>query len=343
MIGATNTMKNPISVKENARRIMQFDHPEWVMTGLPTWDCSYAGVNQEPLEGPGGHDSPVGTRWRDCWGVGYHKEIDGVMGYPCEHPIEDLSVISSYTPPSPDDPRLYQRIYTRAKEFPHNDAFLSGNHRNTIWERLYRLLGMEAAMIGFMEEPDAIRELIHMIMDFQLGIAKHYSNVGVEVVNMGDDLGTQKGLLFSIDILHEFFVPEYRRLFSFYKERGVFINFHSCGHIEPILEVFMDLGVDILNPLQESANDLVEIRRRTQGRMALMGGVSSDLIVQGPADRIRATVKERIVQLGVDGGYFCGPDQEMPWPEDHYAAFVHAVEEYGTYGRNHDATKPDAE
>jgi len=326
-----------ISQKENVLRIMRFDHPGWVMIGPPTWDCSHAGVNQESLEGLGDHDSPVGTRWRDCWGVGFHKEMEGVMGFPCEHPIKDLARLSDYQPPSPDDPRLCQRIYERAKAFPGTDAFLSGSHRSTLWERLYKLLGMEEAMIAFTEEPEAIRELIHLIMDFQLGIAKHYCNVGVEMVGLGDDLGTQRGLLFSPDILQEFFVPEYRRLISFYKEKGVYINFHSCGYIEPVLDVFMDLGVDILNPLQANANDLLEIRRRTQGRMALLGGVSSDLIVQGPVEKIRAAVKERIEQLGADGGYFCAPDQGMPWPKEHYEALQNAVEEYGRYplGRIH--------
>ena len=93
----------------------------------------------------------------------------------------------------------------------------------------------------------------------------------------------------------------------------------------------MDLGVDVLNPLQESANDLQLVRERTQGRMALQGGISSGLIVAGPAEMIRQEVRHRIYQLGQHGGYFCGPDQGMPWPEEHIRALRGAVEEYGTY------------
>jgi uroporphyrinogen decarboxylase len=155
--------------------------------------------------------------------------------------------------------------------------------------------------------------------------------VGVEMVSVSDDLGTQCGLLLSPDIVHEFFVPEYRRLFALYKTRKVLINFHSCGHIAPLLDVFMELGVDILNPVQATANDLAVVRQKTAGRMALQGGISSGLIAQGPASAIRAEVRRRIWQLGRDGGYFCGPDQGMPWPEAHIQALRDAVDEFGHY------------
>jgi uroporphyrinogen decarboxylase len=126
-------------------------------------------------------------------------------------------------------------------------------------------------------------------------------------------------------------LPEYRRLFDFYNERGILINFHSCGHIAPILEMFMDLGVDILNPAQASANDLDEVRRRTQGRMALQGGVRSSTIVAGPTEAIHDEVARRLWQLGREGGYFCGPDQGMPWPAEHIQALHDAVDELGCY------------
>lgn len=193
------------------------------------------------------------------------------------------------------------------------------------------LVGMENAMCYFHDEPDAMREVLHRIMDFQLGIARHYLRLGVEMVRMGDDLGTQCGLLLSPALVEEFLVPEYRRLFALYKANGVLVNFHSCGHIEPLLDVFMELGVDILNPVQASANNLDEVRARTAGRMALQGGVASGLIAVGPIEAIRREVHRRIWQLGRDGGYFCGPDQYMPWPEAHIQALRDAVTEYGQY------------
>ena len=109
------------------------------------------------------------------------------------------------------------------------------------------------------------------------------------------------------------------------------IGFHSCGNIGSVLETFMQLGVNVLNPIQATANDLGKVRGLTQERMALQGGISSALIMEGPMERIVAEVRKRIRQLGREGGYFCGPDQGLPYPQEHLDALHRAIEEYGRY------------
>ena len=193
------------------------------------------------------------------------------------------------------------------------------------------LVGMENMMYYFYEEPEYAAEILHRIMDFQLGIAKHYIAVGVEVVSLGDDMGTQYSLLFSREIFDRFLRPEYERLFSFYHDRGVLINFHSCGHIEPLLDTFIELGVDILNPVQATANNLARVIEKTHGKMALQGGISTALLMDGPTEAIRATVRDTIALLGKDSGYFCVPDQVLPFPQEHLDALWDAVREFGRY------------
>jgi uroporphyrinogen decarboxylase len=320
-----------MNAKKNARRIIEFANPERVVTAPPSHNVAFYGANHEGFAGEG-HHLPVGTQWVDIWGVRWHREHEGVMGFPRGHPLADLPAsLDAYPWPDPDDPRICDQIYEQAKGWDRKDSFLTGSHRDTLWEKSYMLVGMEAMMIDFHAEPAAARELLHRIMDFHLGIARHYLAVGVEMVGLSDDLGTQRGLLLSPKVIHEFLVPEYRRLFDLYKEHGVLINFHSCGHIMPLLETFMDLGVHILNPIQATANDLPQLRKITQGRMALQGGVSSATLVKGPVEAIRAEVAERLWQLGSEGGYFCGPDQGMLWPESHIQALRDAVAEFGTY------------
>lgn len=274
----------------------------------------------------------MGSRWTDIWGTTWHREHEGVMGFPRGHPLANLvEALPGYAWPDTNDERICSQIYEQAKDWNRNETFLTGSHRDTLWEKSYMLVGMENVMCFFYTEPEAVRELLHRIMDFQLGIVKHYLSVGVEMVTMSDDLGTQNGLLLSPEIIQEFLVPEYRRLFNIYKQHGVIINFHSCGNITPILDMFMDLGVDILNPIQATANNLDELRRITQNRMVLQGGVSSATIVSGPVEAIRREVAQRIWQLGRDGGYFCCPDQGMPWPAEHIQAMNAAVGEFGKY------------
>jgi uroporphyrinogen decarboxylase len=320
----------PMTAKENALRIIRFDHPERVVAGPPHFGLSYYGCNHEGFAG-GGHDMPVGSKWIDIWGTEWHKEHEGVMGFPRGNPLADLGALKSYRWPKPDDPRICAKIPAMRSAFAGEDAFLTGVHRDTLWEKAYMLVGMEAMMVYFHTEPNFAREVLHRIMDFQLGIARHYLDCGIEIAFLGDDLGTQTGPLLGPRLVEEFLVPEYRRLTSLYKSRGVLIDFHSCGNVASVIEPFVELGVDILNPLQATANDLPRIRAATQGRMALKGGVSTATVMAGPVERIEREVRERLWQLGREGGYFCTFDQWLPFPQEHIDAVNRAVEEYGRY------------
>jgi len=321
-------MTQPLSAKENALRNVRFDHPERITCELPAYTLRYLGCNHEGFQG-GGHDSPVGTHWVDIWGTRWQKELDGVMGFPRGHPLAGVSAIKNYRWPNPDDERIAGQIYQMAEVFQGGDLFLAGSHRDTLWEKAYMLVGMEQLMLFFFDEPGFVREVLHHIMDFHLGIAAHYLKLGVELVFFSDDLGTQIGPLINPRIVRDFFLPEYSRLFDLYKRHHVLVEFHSCGHIQPFLEMFMDLGVDVLNPIQATANDLGKVRAITQGRMALHGGISSAIVMDGPVERIEDEVSRRIAQLGRSGGYFCSVDQGLPFPESHRQAMHRAIQKYG--------------
>jgi len=319
-----------VNAKENALRIIRFDHPERVVSGIPAYNIHYHGCHHRSFDG-GGDGSPVGSRWFDIWGTGWRKIHADVMGLPDINPLSEVGNLKSYSWPEPDDERICGKIYQMADEFPGGDWFLAGSHRDTLWEKSYMLVGMENMMMYFFTEPEFVREVLHRIMDFQLSIAEHYIKLGVEFASLGDDLGTQRGPLINPEIIDEFFVPEYERLFRRYRDEGVLIGFHSCGSIGSFMDMFMELGVDILNPIQATANDLDEIRAITYGRMALEGGVSSATIMAGPVDKIHAEVQQRLWQLGRNGGYFCRADQGMPYPKAHIDALYEAIEKYGHY------------
>jgi uroporphyrinogen decarboxylase len=321
-----------MTARENALRIIGFDHPERVVSGPPTYGIAYRGANHEGYAG-GGHDCPVGSVWTDIWGTVWHKEHADVMGFPRGNPLPDATALRAYRWPDPDDERICGPLHEAAGRFPGGDLFLSGSHRDTLWEKAYMLVGMERMMVAFHAEPGFAREVLRRIMDFQLGIARHYLAVGVEMVGMSDDLGSQRGPLLSPATVAEFLAPEYRRLFDLYRQHGVIVNFHSCGKVEACLDLFLDLGVHILNPVQASANDLEFVRRKTHGRMALQGAVGTRTLMDGPPAAITTEVRDRIALLGRDGGYFCAPDQGMPFPPAHIAAFDKALEQYGRYER----------
>lgn len=317
--------------KENALQIVRFGTPEKIVWHMPEYNLTYLGCNHESFEGMGDH-CPVGSRWVDIWGTGWHKEHEGVMGMPEVYPLDEPEKLADYVWPDPRDPRLIGQTAEQYARFSKDaDVFLQGRHRDTLWEKAYMLVGMENLMIYMYTEPEFVKEVLRRIMDFQLGIAETFLSYGVELVRLADDLGTQHSLLMSREMIEEFLVPEYRRLIALYKRHGVIIEFHSCGCVEEIVDLFIDLGIDILNPLQASANNLEKILARAQGKLCLRGGIDTELIASGSREAIEADVREKILLLGQHGGYFCSPDQKIPWTDEQYGYFTQALAKYGRY------------
>lgn len=162
--------------KENALEVIRFGRPERVPWGVPFKRVACLGCDHQGFAG-GGHQSPVGTAWTDIWGVVWRRELEGVMGFPRGHPLAEFpAAMKSYRWPDPDDERIVARIYEHADRFRSegiDNHFLMGAHRDLLWEKAYMLVGMEELLCAFRTEPQAVRDLLRRITDFQLGIARH--------------------------------------------------------------------------------------------------------------------------------------------------------------------------
>src|SRR5664280_1831135 len=120
--------------KENALRVLRFDHPERAVGGLGgPWVC-YTGCNHESFDGIGNGETPVGTVWTDIWGTVWQQELPGIMGFPRQHPLAEIQSLRSYCWPDPNDERICGAIYSGAKGSNGGD-FLTGSHRQTLWEK----------------------------------------------------------------------------------------------------------------------------------------------------------------------------------------------------------------
>ncbi len=317
--------------KQNALEIIRFGKPEKIVWHIPEYNLTYLGCNHESFDGQG-DDAPVGSEWTDVWGTGWKKIHEGVMGLPEVYPLDAPEKLAGYTWPNPRDERITGGIFKLRAQFDaSSDVYLTGRHRDTLWEKAYMLVGMEDLMVYFYTEPEFVKTVLKHIMDFQLGIAESYLKCGVEVVRLGDDLGAQSGPLLSPDTIREFLVPEYKRLISLYKKHGVLVEFHSCGCVQDLIDIFLELEIDVLNPIQATANNLELIRQKTSGRLCIRGGIATNLIAGGTREEIEADVRKKICLLGQNAGYFCSPDQKIPWTDESYAWFTAALAKYGRY------------
>jgi uroporphyrinogen decarboxylase len=161
----------------------------------------------------------------------------------------------------------------------------------------------------------------------------------VDVVQEGDDYGGQQGLLISPQIWREVFKPRLRQLFSHIKRCAphVFIFFHSCGSIYEIIPDLIEVGVDILNPVQVAAANMDTKRLKREFGDCLTfwgGGVDTQRVLpRGTTEQVREEVKRRIEDLAPGGGFVFATvhNIQADVPPENILAMWEAVQEFGRY------------
>jgi uroporphyrinogen decarboxylase len=247
--------------------------------------------------------------------------------------LPDLSRLDQFAFPDPDEMFVISDDTRRYLDgLDRSQCFVLGQQTYFLFERAWALMGMEAFMEAFHTNPGGLRRLLGRITDYNRRIFELYMELGCDGVSFSEDLGTQRSLMVSPSHFREFFLPEYGRAFEPVRAAGGMVNFHSCGCIMDIVDGLIELGVEILNPVQARANDLAELKRRCHGKMALMGGIDTQhVLMRGTPDDVTAEVRRVIDILAPGGGYICGPDQGMPFPDENIAALWRSAEEYNPY------------
>jgi uroporphyrinogen decarboxylase len=160
----------------------------------------------------------------------------------------------------------------------------------------------------------------------------------VDIVKIGDDLGTQKSLLISPEMYRRVLKPIHAELVAFIKERTrAKVLFHTDGDVFPLIEDFIEIGIDILNPIQTSAgkmSNLEELKARFRGRIVLCGGIDTHHVLPaGTPDDVRRETKRVIEILAPGGGYLVSSVHTImdDVPPENILAMVDAVEAFGRY------------
>lgn len=272
--------------------------------------------------------------WTDAWGTRWETTRDDMVPFPKGHPLPDLRRIDDYVVPDPyalfaADTSLPDRL---ARIPDREEKLVFGQQTYFVFERAWALTGLDNFLAAFYEHPDDLRELLRRIADYNIAIFERYIELGVDGVSFSEDLGTQRALMISPELFREFIKPEYERIFAPVKAAGKLINFHSCGCVQEIVEDLIDVGVDILNPLQARANDLALVKAKADGRLALMGGIDTQhVLMLGTPEDVTNEVRRVLAMLAPGGGYIIGPDQGMPFPPANIEALWRAAEQWGHY------------
>ena len=178
---------------------------------------------------------------------------------------------------------------------------------------------METALVKMLLNPEMYRAVIDKITEFYLKaneIVYEAVNKKIDAVLIGNDLGSQYGLMLSPQLIREFVIPGTKRLVTQAKSYGLKVIHHSCGAIFDIIPDFIDAGVDVIHPVQALAAGMEpSVLRQSFGeRVSFCGGVDAQqLLVHGTPDEIR----EKVYALKklFPTGFIISPSHEAILPD----------------------------
>ncbi len=277
----------------------------------------------------------------DMWGTTFSEMEDyfAITDTPLkEGTIEELD---NHPWPNPDDPAMFAGLREQAKYLYEQtdyvigaDGIKGGILQTCLWLRGYDKFFFDLAM-----NKDYTDVLLDKVLDLYCRMYTNYfKEVGdyAQLVYITDDLGTQVSLLMSPKMFREQVKPKFKAFNDHLKSlSNAKIMFHSDGAIDPLLEDLIEIGVDIINPVQTSTKgleDTLELKDRYGDRLSFHGAIDVQQVMPNASvAEIKQEVARRVHDLGTDGGYILAPCHNIGYdiPVENVIALYEAAQEFG--------------
>jgi len=271
----------------------------------------------------------------DEWGVGWravpYTTPYGVGHYtePRGHPLADAAALSAYRPPDPNRAELYEDSARTIRDFA-EDYWIVGVVVTTIFEAAWALRGLERLLTDFIEAPDLADEILEIPFRYHATAAERLARMGVDMIWLGDDIGQQTGMLMSPKHWRRFLKPRMAELIATLKAINprLKIAYHTDGCVYAVIPELIEIGVDVLNPVQPAAMDPAQLKRDFGRDLCFWGSMDEQHTLPfGTTDEVRREVRERIATVGAGGGLILGPTHhvQLDTPLENFWAMVEEV------------------
>ncbi len=288
------------------------------------------------------------TAFYDEFNIGWRSPKDGGWYYDMfDHPLKgaiDEERLAGYALPDPLDPSRFAGLRDLALHIRDVEqrAVVFGNMSAGVFELLTWLRGYEDAYADWGTSSPLAVKLMDRVLEMQLQyLEKGLGEVGdvIDVAQIADDIAGQKGLLISPRSYRRLLKPIHKQLCDFiHSHSNAKVFMHSCGAIRQLIPDLIEVGVDIINPVQVSAAgmDSAELKREFGKDIVFWGGgVDTQRVLgTGTPDEVRVEVKRRVEDFKPGGGFVFNTVHNIQGnvPAENLVAMWEAVREFGAYG-----------
>jgi uroporphyrinogen decarboxylase len=279
----------------------------------------YIGPPLETYPGAAEPVYPARRIYRNIWGTWEGLETYSEVLYRPLRYAQSVSDVHAHKWPDPD--RFdYQRVgwFWHTPETAEPVAVWSARHSeygrligvwNPVFSRVMDLFGMEAGLVNLAARPDLIDATVGHIGDYLIEHNRRMARAARGLFDIhahGDDFGGQNGMLLSPDMWRKYFLPLWRKIFDISHQNGLKAQLHSCGSIRPVIPDLIDAGLDILEVVQITAQDMdpVELKREFGRDLTFYGAFDTlHILPYGSPVEVRREARRLIDIFSKDGGY----------------------------------------
>ena len=250
----------------------------------------------------------------DDWGATWERK-PGVLYYECmDVPLREADIADLERYPWPDlaHPARFLGLAEEARALRENTPYaVVALGYLTVFEQMQFLRGFDRWLSDLAANPEFAHALLRKVTDVMVaGLARYLDEVGtyIDLITFADDLGTQRAPLISPRMYRQMIKPYQAEIIAAIKARSkAKVFFHSCGNVYPLIGDLIDIGVDILNPIQVSAGemgDTARLKREFGASLTFCGAIDThEVLPHGSTAEVRAEVRRRIDDLAPGGGY----------------------------------------
>jgi uroporphyrinogen decarboxylase len=276
-------------------------------------------------------DKPYTDEWGVGWDIHPYDTPFGVGSYTeiSSHPLADDAAIQRYQPPDPNRYDLYEGAAQMIRDFK-ADYWIVGVTVTTIFETAWALRGLEQLMLDMVVDPDLANHLLDIPYQYHLTAARKLVEMGVDMVWTGDDIGSQNQMMISPRMWRKYFKHRMANFISALKaiNPAVKIAYHTDGNVEPIIPEFIEIGIDVLNPIQPASMDPAKIKQAYGDKLCFWGTIDEQQTLPfGTPEDVVEEVRQRLETVGYDGGLILGPTHhvQLDTPLENFWAMVNTI------------------